>query len=188
MKRGGSISVSFSMLVLLWACDRTAEEPLTDRNGPTARQPATRRSEPARLDEQPAPDGHWYSLELPDDAAPTLPPVTDVIDWTYVLHDETRVVLTVLRPIPGQGDLAQWIARTDVIFQEDPVLNRRDGVFAGMPAQLQVTDRALRWVFVADGFGAVFLCAAEGPTAEGSLHAACDDTLQSVRLLRPIHD
>lgn len=145
-----------------------------------------RRSDPEPANEAPAPASDaWYSITLPARAALAADVENDVIDAVYVVEP---VSLTVLTPIARQRSLSPWATTVRGLFSDEPVITEERGSVGSVSAVVQVTHNSLRWVFVADGYGAIVKCWSTEPHDREWLHRECDPLMAEMSLIRPIHD
>lgn len=170
---------------LVLACG-TSDEPRFEESTRSSRA-STRTHEIAPVAPSPLGARSWYEIELPPGARPALVP-NEAIDAVHRLDDALGLTLTVLTPMPGQNDLRAWSMAVDDIFAEHPVDRFDEGTIDGVPARIGVSSSQLRWTAVADGYGLMFQCFGDEPHDEAWLHAHCDRTIESVRLVRPITD
>ena len=131
------------------------------------------------------PSGAWYTVRLPTHAARASNVDSDVIEAVYVVEP---VSLTVLVPIAQQRSLTTWATTVRGLFSDEPVTMEERGSVGSVPAVVQVTRDSLRWVFVADGYGAIVKCWSIEPRDRGWLHEQCDPLMAEMSLVRPIHD
>lgn len=129
--------------------------------------------------------GVFYTITLPEGAHDGVPSEPDVVDSVYVLSAADDVTLSLFRPFPQQSDLDTWTRTVETILEGLP--QRYDETrIAGLPARVAELPGELRWTLVVDGMGHLYRCtAAEGQDAAW-LHERCDETVQSLTLVRAI--
>lgn len=180
---------------LVAGCSEGAPEPGFEpraTTSPTRQAPATTTQPPdppqalAPADPSaPPPPGRWYTLSLPEGASRTVSAAPDIVDATYVLDAEERVMLAIFRPMPQQTDLELWTTATEGLLDGIPV-REDDARIGDVPARLGTFPSELRWTFVADGWGGLVKCYAESPRDEAWLHEHCDPTVRTLSLDRPL--
>jgi hypothetical protein len=149
--------------------------PASEPGGPPALEPSG----------EAPPPGRWYELSLPEGARRVVSAAPDIVDATYELDGEERVMLTVFRPMPQQTDLEAWTTATESLLDGIP-LREDDALLGDVPARLGTFPSELRWTFVADGWGGLVKCFADSPHDEVWLHERCDPVVRTLRLRRPL--
>jgi hypothetical protein len=161
-----------------------AAAPSTIREGSATTPAPTAASEGASEGERRV-RGVFYTLTLPEGASDGVPSEPDVVDSVYVLSAEEGVTLSLFRPFPQQTDLDTWTRTVETILEGIP--QRYDEAqVAGLPARVAELPGELRWTLIVDGTGHLYRCTAADGQDAAWLHERCDETVQSLSLVRAI--
>ncbi len=137
--------------------------------------------------------GDWYTIGVPEGTIPAVlgtPEMENVIDAIYPVDRDDHVSVTVWRPAPYQRDLDTFSADMIRIHEEGcTTLFDRTARIDGVAARLRGTTDGdytkVSWHFVADGYGFLVDCTAEGTRDADALLARCAPLIATFRRTGP---